>query len=387
MGDEAIMFGLLKLIRDALPSSNVTIQTYDPDLYNNPEAAKISYAIYGWTVFENKNFFIRFFRISQLFILYWSIKLRLPFFRKNKLASIVDEYRKADMIIFAGGGYLRTRAGLTQLLNLIMQLSMFWFANLFDKPRIVAPISFGPFHSKWHGKLAARALKKMNIVFAREEKSGQYMNEEGVNAEVVPDMAFFLPEAQPDLNKGKILGITMIELLGRRQAIFEKNYIVALGKFAITHGYKIQPLIHVDAAKYGISDVPATQRIIKSLEDLGVETLPIINTRSIKELMSHYSKLDIFLGMRMHSDIIAATQLIPFVAIAYEHKTEGVCKALGLSDFCIGVDEVDTETLLKLLNNLVKDKAQIKEKLLSFQKTVDSVWKPKFSEVLKSYAN
>ena len=58
--------------------------------------------------------------------------------------------------------------------------------------------------------------------------------------------------------------------------------------------------------------------------------------------------------MRMHSNILAATQNKPFIAIAYEHKTNGISKQLGMDKYCIKVEDVNEDKLYRLLINMYK---------------------------------
>jgi colanic acid/amylovoran biosynthesis protein len=71
------------------------------------------------------------------------------------------------------------------------------------------------------------------------------------------------------------------------------------------------------------------------------------------------------LGMRMHSNIIAATQLKPFVAIAYEHKTRGIAGMLDLSQYCLDYGKFTVDDLFSKLSAAYADRHEVVSKLRS----------------------
>ena len=94
----------------------------------------------------------------------------------NRFQAIGRLRLTADLVVFPGGGYLRSKKGITQSLNLLMYLAIFYFAKLGRAKLLVAPISFGPFAYKWHERISAHVLKKSDVIMVREKISFEMIN-------------------------------------------------------------------------------------------------------------------------------------------------------------------------------------------------------------------
>lgn len=175
IGDLAMLVSLIDLINKSVENAYIIVHSSDPLLHDKKIANKIDDTLYSWAAFENRSVASRVYRLFLLISSYLQIKLSfLPLLNK-RLNNLVNDYKTADIIIFVGGGYLRSRKGFTQSLNLIMQLLLFQYAKLFNSRKIVSPISFGPFAYKWQESLSAKILNGLEIIAAREEFSYQLM--------------------------------------------------------------------------------------------------------------------------------------------------------------------------------------------------------------------
>ena len=55
-------------------------------------------------------------------------------------------------------------------------------------------------------------------------------------------------------------------------------------------------------------------------------------------------KLYAVVGMRYHSNIFSAKMGIPFVSVSYEQKMKGFMQSIGLSEYCIDLNELSEKT-------------------------------------------
>ena len=116
----------------------------------------------------------------------------------------------------------------------------------------------------------------------------------------------------------------------KRQEKLEMSYMLAISKFAQKIPIKIQPIIHVNIpGNHDDNDLGATKRIINNLKKYGLKINKEIIIKDLDSAIKTYGGISLLLGMRMHSNIIAATQGVPFVAVAYEYKTQGIARDLG----------------------------------------------------------
>lgn len=381
IGDLAILTGLLNALEN---KKKALIHSSDPLLHT----FKASPTLYTWAIFENRKPHARIKRMFELFLHSSSIRNSFKHLRHPKLNTLLNDYAAADVILFVGGGYLRSQPGVKQSLNLLMILFMFYLARNVKAKKIVAPVSVGPFAYKWQEKLTGKLLKTFDLVSVREIYSfnllEKYMPKKVILSTDTSLLLNFKMKQKPTSEKF-ILGFTIRKWLSKnKQAEFEKDFYETLLRFSRKTGAAIQPIIQVDAPEYGEDDKKITENISKKLRNNSVEVLPIQKVTNLKNAQDTYSGIDLLLGMRMHSNILAALVGTPFVAVSYEYKTEGISKDLGVAKYCIPVQKVTHEKLYNLLIKGYKDKKTIQETLRKNIARLSKLEMKRWSKILQA---
>ena len=307
--------------------------------------------------------------------------IQLATYNSNELAKLVQDFSRADVIVFVGGGYLRSKKGLSQSLNVLMNLLPFGLAHYSRAKKIVAPISIGPFAQNWQKWLTARIIKKFDVVAVRERYSFATIKPYNLRHVIrTSDHALLVkPKRIQNKKSQSIIGFTIRQWLkGEEQIKLEHAYATALATLANKTLSIIQPIIQVDAPKFGEGDAEVTKRVVRILHTLRAPVLPTIHVKSVTHAKAVYGQLDLLVGMRMHSNILAAVQGVPFVAVSYEYKTEGIARDLELGSVCIRCEEVTPNKLLNLLKKAFTHKEQLakqmNESLLKIQKKDSLQW-------------
>lgn len=377
IGDLAMLESLISLVKSNLKKSDIYVQSVDANLYKKTNYT-VTDTLYSWSVFSTSNTLQRIFRLLSIILIYLSLRMKLNDLRffPAKLQRIISDYQRADTIIFVGGGYLRSNKGLKQSLNLCMQLMPFVFSKLFHAKLIVAPISFGPFAHFWQEKLSAKVLDNFNLVSVREEISFKILKKYNiVNLVLSSDHALLLNGNETAKKQRRsdhfTIGLT-IRSWGSpaQQNRLEDAIIETFENVSKMISVRIQPVVQVDAPKYGQGDKEVTKRIVKKLRQRHSIVLPIKTITSLSEALKIYASLDLLLGMRMHSNILAAIQGIPFIAIGYEHKTEGIAKQLVMEKYCIKSENVDTDNLYRLFLDAYRNRNYVKHTLIRSVKAI-----------------
>ncbi len=382
IGDQAMLMSLVKLIRESYRDSIITIHSSEHHLYTDKFFDKVDYTLYSWTVFSNTDIFVRVLKLIDLFIKYLAVILGVtPYFGYRKTNELLADYKRADVIFFVGGGYLRANKGFTQILNALMQVLMIEFAKLFKAPKIVAPISFGPYAYKWLEKVSVNSLKPLDCVSVREKISYDRLRNKGVkNLILSTDHALLLDGVDKSYNGHFTLGFTIRKWLeAEKQRKFEKYYFLALRKFAKRHDVLVQPIIQVDCPQYGDHDYQLTADLSRELRKSQVKVNPIARPKTLEAAIDFYGKINMCLGMRMHSNILSAISNTPFLAIAYEHKTEGICLDLNMANYLIRCELVNESNLYQLLEQLYRNfndkKEDLKHSLEKLRERETAVWR------------
>lgn len=390
LGDQVMLKELLKLLKSTHRNGEVTIHSTDPHLYKKNTAYRVDHTLYSWVVFSNKNPFVRSIRLYRLFLEY--IFNRLNFNKvivDKKLHSLIKDYKNADLIVYVGNGYVRSQKGIKQTLNLFMLLLLFEFSKFSNGKKIAAPMSFGPFAYTWQEKMARLFLNHLNIVSAREEFSYRRMQKNKIkNIILSSDHALFLKRKsfKKKSNGRFVLGFTVRTWFGEKgQKEFENKIVNGLVTFSKLNDLFLQPIVQVDAPEYGDNDLDITKDIVIKLKLNGCKVLPVKNDFDLKNAITIYSEIDLLLGMRMHSNIIAATQGTPFIALSYEHKTEGIVKQLGMKEYSIDCEEMNEECLVALLMKAYKYKDRLRKIIISRVNNIQNKEREKWSKILKEY--
>ncbi len=126
---------------------------------------------------------------------------------------------------------------------------------------------------------------------------------------------------------------------------------------------RIQPIVQVDAPEYGDHDAILTEEIAKDLIGREIKVNPIKKVKDLNRSVGVYGEIDLLLGMRMHSNILASLQSTPFVAISYEHKTDGIVQELGMKNYCIKVQEANRKFILTKLMHAYKEIKNLQTKI------------------------
>lgn len=371
IGDLAALESLISILRKNFGNNAfITVHSYEPEMHRSNLAERIDYNLYAWVAFADKRVFKRFIRLAHLLALYFTNRFRLPIFKRSKLQELINDYKRADLIVFVGGGYLRPKTGILPSINLFMLLSLFAFAKLFPAKKIICPMSFGPFAYEWQERIAARTLRGLSVVSVRERISYELLTKKYRLSNIILSCDFALLLSGLKINdpigSKPILGFTIRDWFEeKKQKDFEYAFAKAVIQFAKNFDIKIQPIIQVDGGNGIDFDELVTENIVKYLKQNGIIPLPSIKITSVEQALDVYANVALLLGMRMHSNILAAVSGTPFVAISYEYKTEGVVEQLNNSEYVIKSEDVDEHKLLKLLITAYKNKSILSNTLLN----------------------
>ena len=370
VGDQAILVGLISIIKRESKKSKIYVQSTYPQLSNK----KVYPSLFHYLVISDKNNFARLKKI--IFYLLWCLSALLTFENKIRgflpydLQKIIKQYHDSDLIVFVGGGYLKTKKGVTQSLNLFLQLLMIANAELLGKKWIVAPISIGPFAYGWQLSLVSKVLSKASLVCLREKISFELLKTKQLKNILLLDDTAFLIQKDKMVTKSKTkklqIGFNIRNWYAdkNRQDQLELTCVSALENVSKKMNAKIIPIIQVYSPDFpNDSDYESVMNVYDQLNKRNLDVAKPVKIRSVAHAKQVYGNLDLHVGMRLHSIIISAVQGVPFQAISYEHKSEGVLKMLDMEKYCISCDMIDKDTLAENIMSNVRERLKIKKKM------------------------
>lgn len=287
-----------------------------------------------------------------------------------------DSLTKADLVISKGGSYL-----LGDNWRSVFQITMVLFplvlASLCGRRTLLLGVSVGPVTSLFARKLMRFWFKWVNHIVLREEEAYNTCIQLGVPKDklsILPDMAFLLPlfednlPCEPALLAGyprPLVGVTVrlwnFDDIGngrRRYEHYLEAVAYALNTFQKEVGGTIILIPQVIGPTLEGSDIEALYQLESLLSNHPIVRLP--NDLSFTDLRAIYAHLDILVGTRLHSIILALGT--PSVIIGYQgDKSIGTARMLGCEDTFIHINHIDGEELLKLIYRVWEHQEDIRK--------------------------
>lgn len=217
-------------------------------------------------------------------------------------------------------------------------------AGLFSKKYILLPQTYGPFSTENSKKKASKVLNKATKIYCRDSLSQDFLRDklEITDTQLFTDLAFLLPVDSTlysfDKNNRLKVGLNISGLLFKG-GFSEDN------QFGMSFDYKlyIRNLLDYFSTMESSIEVHLIPHVIdlqensydddyKICEMLASEVnnlhlAPVFNTAI--EAKSYISKMDVFIGSRMHSTIASYSSGIPTIPVSYSRKFEGLFDSLN----------------------------------------------------------
>jgi len=378
-GDAGILLGIISSLKKEYGEDNIEINilSFSPEIDNEKYCLdKCIKKVYSNVLnpFPYKNGKIGklwaivklFFRMCKLYI---SSKVSLQkTIEKEESFKILND---SDLIVVCGGGFLGGKK-----YDSLMHVFQIYINTLFNKPVVVMGTSVEPIKKNIIKEYTESTLKKVNFVYARETITYEYLNNilDKNKLALIPDMAFMLDEKVKkfdsiDAIKEKtdmIFGITVRKwnfpnlTISSEEAMNNyKNSILEMMKNYINKNNAYFVFVpQVTAATN--DDTIVAKQIRGLLDDKDKEHFIILeDDLSPEDIKSLIGNFNYFIGTRMHSNIFATSMKVPTVAIAYEKKTNGIMETVGLSDYIIEMDTINSDQLIEKIDKCIKNKQEI----------------------------
>ena len=372
-GDAAIVKGMRNALQDYFPNSEFTV------LSKSYEVAKAITGIESYPPLIDRVKFFGYFGL--IYFLIWAYlykrKMILPTFGRGDR---IKHYLDADLILSVGGGYLNDNYPVA----MIRWLFEFYFGKLLGKRVIIYASSVGPFNKAWLKPFVRFVFNKLDLITLRDPKSKEALDSVGVNSSrihVTADAAWCMEPISREegfqLLRGEVPDLSerlKVSISAKHWEFYKGDgieshlrYIKALSSLTDhlvkNWGAEVFFLSTCTAfGGYSHDDRQVAYRIIENIENLdgvkilGGEYLP-------EQLSAIYANMDLHIGTRMHSNILAMLSGTPVVAIQYEPKTKDMMDSFGLGDWVIDIEQINPERLIQMVDEGIEKRELIKSQI------------------------
>jgi polysaccharide pyruvyl transferase WcaK-like protein len=166
-------------------------------------------------------------------------------------------------------------------------------------------------------------------------------------------------------------------------------YLDSLAMFAewlLAREYEVRLLIG------DLGDISAKKEFLHLLRDRisGCHEQQLIDEpiRSVEDLLAQIAETDLVVATRFHNVLLSLVCNKPVISIAFHHKCESLMSAMGLSEYCLNINDLKAEQLIEKFCDLERNSDEIKwsirEKTSQFRAALDQQYKIIFNEMLSS---
>lgn len=324
IGDEAILFSLIKGLKNIEPDLRITVLSGNPD------------------------------KTSSLY--------EVRAINRNNIFQIVHELKKVDVFISGGGSLLQDS---TSFRSPIYYLGIIQLARLFVDKIVFCCQGVGPIKSDILKKLTYHVVKDLENISVRDKKSHKFLKqiripEKRIRITADPVFLLFSPEEKSkkmDTDSPIKLGISV-------RPWADNDYIHSLAEGV--NAFCKDKEVEIKLIPFHKGEDEEVSEYLKGyLENENIELLKPAGHP--QEMLTYFREVDILLGVRLHSLIFAAITVTPLLGVSYDPKIDGFLQQLNWDP--VGTTElIKPDYLSTKLNFILQNKNKIEKELFSFSR-------------------
>ncbi len=284
---------------------------------------------------------------------------------------LLNNIKKADIIIAPGGGYL------TDSYYMQFNLALFNYIISFKKKLYFYAQSIGPFWKKTTFKFLKPIFLKANFIIMRDNESIQHLKKLlgkiPSNCEVTADAAFgFCDINKKEKIETKKIGISVrdwdfsnIKKSHKKSIGNYKNNLKKICEFLIEeYNYYITFISTCQGEKEYKDDSILALEIKGMVYEKYKKNITVNREfHRPEELIEIFREFDFFIGTRMHSIIFNFLNLTPCLGIVYEFKTKQLFNRISLGKYTFDMHSENYNLFKSKIKNIIKNRYKIIQKL------------------------
>ncbi|AGB42101.1 polysaccharide pyruvyl transferase CsaB [Halobacteroides halobius DSM 5150] len=281
---------------------------------------------------------------------------------RYNIKKLSSYFRSADLLISGGGSLLQDVTGYK---TIPYYLGVMKLAQLFKTPVFCCGQGIGPLNNPLNRKLVKQVLNSVAAITVRDRASQKLLQEIGVKQEVklTSDPVFLLRPAKTD-RVNQILKQEEIEInkptIGvAPRAWGDNSYLKELAKLLDLLKDKLQAQI-----LFLPLDYPDDREVSLQVREMMSEEAMVIRANyTPQEVLALTERVDLMVGVRLHSLIFATVMGVLPAGISYDPKVDNFLERLSLAP----VAKVDSLEVTKTYNRIVS----LYEEKESFKSTLE----------------
>lgn len=290
------------------------------------------------------------------------------------IPKIIRTMKNSDLFLYGGGTLIQES---TSTRSLFYYLLIIWVAKKMGLNVMLYANGIEPINKYINRKLTQKVMNGIDLITLREEESAKVLQKLGIDKPgivVTVDPAFNIEPAPPARvseifsdegmgEEGPFIGFSARKWDGFRHNE-EASAVIALAEAAdyMAIRYNAKPVFIPMQPK----DIAILDNIVSKMKK---NAFVLRKKYSVREVLGITSRMEIMVGMRLHSLVFAASLGIPVVGLVYEPKVDSFLKYIGQSDASAGsVKHLDGSKLIALLDDTWNRRDKISAEILEVTK-------------------
>jgi polysaccharide pyruvyl transferase CsaB len=327
IGDEAVLSGILHLLRKHIPHAEITVLSYDP---NNTEQQH---------------------HISAAYLLPFGIRSFLKFGWKNTIRVL----QQADYVLIGGGALFTDEK---------MKAMYLWgyhvkIASYYCSRVILFAHTIGPLQTKRGIAIMKKVLGLVQSISVRDVKSKDVIHQLDPTKKVIvaSDPAFVLNKIIIQKKKKQVV-INLRPWMYNNQM----NIIRVMGNVCNNLINKGDNIVLLPFQTFQDDDRKILQQIYDSiLNKKSVQFLT--NEVDLNAIMQIIGESEFVIGMRLHSLILSILQHVPFIALSYSDKIHNMLVDIHWEQYSIDIQQITEKKIADLVYDIEMHKNEMERKL------------------------
>lgn len=320
IGDDLILKVEIELLQEKYPESNITVFSQDTQYireFYGVNAEKLPPI--AW---------YRFYRLLNLFYTY----------RLFKLCS------KADLFVLGGGGFFSDR----QYFAIAGWLRLCRLAQWFGARVITFCIGAGPFFYERNRVLLQKKAEVFDALLVRDQQSYENFVQIGISPSKIDlciDPVLFLPQQKRE-QKNQITFI-----------LFEKEEYWKKEIQAVLDNTDLDVLL----VATDMGDIAFNKRL---LSQFPTGRVAFMESMSMQTIVQEVSASLLIVSMRLHGNIIAASQEVPFLNVWYHFKGLEFSKRMTVEDIAFPAKEMERLDISQIILEILSKKEEYQDRII-----------------------
>jgi polysaccharide pyruvyl transferase CsaB len=333
LGDEAILDGIINLVKNADPEAKITVMSSNP---------KETSALHN---------------VESVHLLPCGIRSFFKLIFGNKTGKTFSAISKTDAVILGGGGLFTDE----KMMAIVIWSLHNAFFMLYKKPVFCLGQSVGPLRT-FFGKMMTRNVYKFSrLATVRDQSSQKLLRSLGLPlVTVLTDPAFSIHLGQPSLVKRENIVVFSIRpwIKGDSESLHK---ICAQFIDWIYEEYGLRSIL-LPFQELKDNDSTVLNKIFIQIKNKNAAEV-LEYTSDYRKIIEIISRAKAVIGMRLHSLVFSALSQTPFIALSYSSKVTSFVNELDLGEYCLDYENLDPDELKERFKGLMRNYDEIQMNL------------------------